>query len=188
MLVFPKVTKAGIGIGGERGNGALLVDGETIDYYTTTSASVGLQLGGQTRSQIILFMTREALESFQNSIGWEVGVDASVALATIGTGGELVFQGLKRGKPLSDMTLTKVMRDAGLEATPHGFRSSFKDWAAETTGFANELSEAALAHVIANKTEAAYRRGNLLEKRREMMNAWGSYCEGEAKVVRLAVA
>lgn len=106
----------------------------------------------------------------------------------IGTGGELVFQGLKRGKPLSDMTLTKVMRDAGLEATPHGFRSSFKDWAAETTGFANELSEAALAHVIANKTEAAYRRGNLLEKRREMMNAWGSYCEGEAKVVRLAVA
>ena len=89
MLVFPKVTKAGIGIGGERGNGALLVDGETIDYYTTTSASVGLQLGGQTRSQIILFMTREALESFQNSIGWEVGVDASVALATIGTGGEL---------------------------------------------------------------------------------------------------
>jgi lipid-binding SYLF domain-containing protein len=89
MLVFPKVTKAGIGVGGERGNGALLVDGKAVDYYTTTSASVGLQLGGQTRSQIILFMTEEALDAFQSSTGWEVGVDASVALATIGTGGEL---------------------------------------------------------------------------------------------------
>jgi len=89
MLVFPRVTKAGIGVGGERGNGALLVDGGIVDYYTTTSASVGLQLGGQTRSHIILFMTKVALESFQNSTGWEVGIDASVALATIGTGGEL---------------------------------------------------------------------------------------------------
>jgi len=101
----------------------------------------------------------------------------------------LVFPGMKRGKPLSDMTLAKVLRDMDLTATPHGFRSSFKDWASETTGFANELSEAALAHAIANKTEAAYRRGNLLEKRRDMMAAWGSYCAGNAtNVVRLAVA
>lgn len=88
----------------------------------------------------------------------------------------LIFPGMKRGKPLSDMTLTKVMRDMGLEAVPHGFRSSFKDWASETTSFPNELSEAALAHAIPNKSEAAYRRGNLLEKRRTMMAAWASHC------------
>lgn len=101
---------------------------------------------------------------------------------------ELVFPGAKHGKPLSNMTLTKVMRDMGLTATPHGFRSAFKDWASETTSFANELSEAALAHAIPNKTEAAYRRGNLLEKRRAMMAAWADHCDGAGgKVVRLAV-
>ena len=84
----------------------------------------------------------------------------------------LIFPGLKRGKPISDMTLTKVLRDMGLEAVPHGFRSSFKDWASETTDFPNALSEAALAHAIPNKVEAAYRRGNMLEKRRGMMAEW----------------
>jgi integrase len=99
----------------------------------------------------------------------------------------LVFPGIKRDKPISDMTLTKVMRDMGLTAVPHGFRSSFKDWASETTSFPNELSEAALAHAIANKSEAAYRRGNLLEKRRVMMMAWANHCSNEInKVVRLA--
>lgn len=88
---------------------------------------------------------------------------------------ELVFPGSKRGKPISDMTLTKVLRDMGLNSVPHGFRSSFKDWASETTDFPNELSEAALAHVIPNKAEAAYRRGNMLEKRRVMMSAWNRH-------------
>lgn len=102
---------------------------------------------------------------------------------------DLVFQGQKHNRPVSDMTLTKVLRDMDLAATPHGFRSSFKDWASETTHFANELSEAALAHAIPNKTEAAYRRGNLLEKRRIMMAAWGDYCEGGSdNVIKLAVA
>jgi len=99
----------------------------------------------------------------------------------------LVFPGVKRGKPISDMTLTKVMRDMGLTAVPHGFRSSFKDWASETTNFPNELSEAALAHAIINKSEAAYRRGNLLEKRRVMMTAWASFatCGLNTNIVRL---
>lgn len=95
----------------------------------------------------------------------------------------LVFQGTKRGKPISDMTLTKVLRDMKLEAVPHGFRSSFKDWASEATSFPNELSEAALAHAIPNKTEAAYRRGNMLEKRRAMMEAWAVACSGGANNV-----
>jgi integrase len=98
----------------------------------------------------------------------------------------LVFEGMARGKPLSDMTLTKLLRDAGLDATPHGFRSSFRDWVSEETAFDGDTAEAALAHTVKNKTEAAYRRGNQLEKRRALMAAWGAYCAGEGvSVVRL---
>lgn len=101
----------------------------------------------------------------------------------------LLFPGMKRDRPISDMTLTKVMRDMGLTAVPHGFRSSFKDWASETTTFPNELSEAALAHAIANKSEAAYRRGNMLEKRRIMMTAWANFTGGTtATDLKLVVA
>lgn len=100
----------------------------------------------------------------------------------------LVFPGMVKGKPLSDMTLTKALRDMGMDATAHGFRSSFKDWAAEETMFANELSEAALAHAVKDKTEAAYRRGSLLDKRRTMMEAWARYCiNDKCSLIRLAV-
>jgi integrase len=101
---------------------------------------------------------------------------------------DLVFPGSKRGKPLSDMTLTKVCRDMGIDAVPHGFRSTFRDWVAEQTSWPAELAEAALAHVISDKTVAAYQRGSMLEKRRELMVAWASYCDGAegGNVVRLA--
>ncbi len=89
LLVFPRVVKAGIGIGGEYGEGALLVDGETVQYYNTVSASIGFQLGVQVKSQIILFMTDEALDSFRNSDGWEAGVDGSVALIEFGAAQEI---------------------------------------------------------------------------------------------------
>jgi|TARA_R110000822_G_scaffold187752_11_gene326670 lipid-binding SYLF domain-containing protein len=89
MLIFPKVYKAGIGIGGEYGEGVLKVGGSTVGYYSTAAASIGFQLGAQTKSQIILFMTNAALKQFQNSDGWEAGVDGSVAIATIGAGGEI---------------------------------------------------------------------------------------------------
>jgi integrase len=98
---------------------------------------------------------------------------------------ELVFAGLKRGRPLSDMTLTKVLRDAGRAETTHGFRSSFRDWAAEQSNMAGEVAEAALAHAIPNKVEAAYRRTNYLEKRRDLMARWGRYCASGPAVVRL---
>ena len=81
--------KAGIGIGGEYGEGVLKVGGSTVGYYSTAAASIGFQLGAQTKSQIILFMTNAALKQFQNSDGWEAGVDGSVAIATIGAGGEI---------------------------------------------------------------------------------------------------
>ena len=81
-------------------------------------------------------------------------------------------------KPMSDMTLTMLLRRMKVDATAHGFRSSFRDWAAEETDFPSEVIEMALAHAIGNKVEAAYRRGNLLEKRRELMNAWASFAIG----------
>lgn len=89
VLVFPKVTKAGIGIGGEKGDGALLIRGRTVGYYRTISASIGFQLGVQTRRQIIIFLDQAALKDFRNSDNWEVGVDGSVALITLDAGGQI---------------------------------------------------------------------------------------------------
>lgn len=93
--------------------------------------------------------------------------------------GEFVFPGAKEGKPLSNMAMLELLRgmDDSEGLTVHGFRSSFRDWAAERTNFPRDIAEAALAHTIADKTEAAYRRGDALEKRRRLMQAWTSYCE-----------
>jgi len=87
----------------------------------------------------------------------------------------LVFPGTA-GKPLSDMSLTAVMRRMKVDAVPHGLRSTFRDWAAERTAYPREIAEMALAHTIANKTEAAYRRGDVLAKRRRMMEEWATFC------------
>jgi integrase len=90
---------------------------------------------------------------------------------------EFVFPGQKPGKPLSVMALEMVLRRMKIDSvTVHGFRSAFRDWAAESTNFTNEVCEAALAHVIENKAEAAYRRGDLFDKRRKLMEAWAVYC------------
>lgn len=90
---------------------------------------------------------------------------------------DYVFAGMRPGKPLSGMATEMMLRRMKVDVTTHGFRSAFRDWAAETTGFPNEVCEAALAHVIQNKAEAAYRRGDLFEKRRQLMTAWASYCD-----------
>ena len=86
-----------------------------------------------------------------------------------------VFPAAKGGK-LSGMAMTMVLRRMKVDATVHGFRSAFRDWAAECTGYAHEVCEMALAHVIGNKAEAAYRRGDLFEKRRRLMTDWAAYC------------
>lgn len=92
---------------------------------------------------------------------------------------EFVFPGQSGKKPLSNMTLLMLLRRMKREdLTVHGFRSSFRDWAAECTDFPSEVAEMALAHVVANSTEAAYRRGDLFDKRRGLMGAWGDYCTG----------
>ncbi len=96
VLVFPSVVKAGMGIGGEYGEGALRRHGHTEGYYNTVSASFGFQLGVQARTVIILFMTEEALGSFRRKHGWKVGVDGSVALVTVGVGGSVDTNQIKR--------------------------------------------------------------------------------------------
>ena len=88
VLVFPDVIKIGFGVGGEYGEGSLLVDGEPQAYYATAAGSFGFQIGAQFRAQLILFMTDAALERFRASSGWEAGVDGSVALITVGVGGK----------------------------------------------------------------------------------------------------
>lgn len=90
--------------------------------------------------------------------------------------GPLVFPGTK-GQPLSDNTLSKLMRDAGLAGTPHGFRSAFKDWASEA-GVRDEVSEAALAHADPDKVRAAYRRTRFLQERVELMERWAGHVTG----------
>ncbi|MFN0219884.1 MAG: YSC84-related protein [Hyphomicrobium sp.] len=89
LLVFPSIVKAGIGIGGEYGEGALRIRGGTVDYFNTVSASFGFQLGVQERSVIIAFMTEDALRQFRKTKGWKVGVDGSVAIITLGVGGSI---------------------------------------------------------------------------------------------------
>ncbi len=89
VLVFPAVYKGGIGIGGEYGEGALLIKGKTADYYNTAAASIGLQLGVQKKSIVIIFTQKEALEKFRASEGWKAGVDASIAVIQAGAGGAM---------------------------------------------------------------------------------------------------
>lgn len=103
--------------------------------------------------------------------------------------GEFVFPGQSRGKPLSNMAMEMVLRRMKIEdATVHGFRSSFRDWAGNVSNFPREITETALAHVIGDKAEQAYRRGDALEKRRKLMDAWAAYCEPESSgnVVQLS--
>lgn len=91
--------------------------------------------------------------------------------------GDVVFPGAK-GRPLSDATLSKILRDKGRPCTVHGFRSSFRDWVAETMAVPGEVAEAALAHAIPNKVEAAYRRTKYLDQRRTLMQAWANFLGG----------
>jgi integrase len=101
---------------------------------------------------------------------------------------DYVFPGGKTGKPLSNMAMTEVLRRMGRgDITVHGFRSTFRDWAAERTNFPSEVVEMALAHAVGDKVEAAYRRGDLFEKRRRLMAEWASYCNTPTAVTRKVI-
>lgn len=90
--------------------------------------------------------------------------------------GEFALPGIKRGRHLSNMSMLMLLRSMRPGITVHGFRSTFKDWCAEQTQFPNFVSESALAHVVGDKVEAAYRRTELLDRRRKLMDAWASFC------------
>ncbi len=89
ILIFPTIIKAGFGVGGEYGEGALHIHRRAAGYFNIASASFGFQLGAQARSVILMFMTEEALESFRHTHGWKIGVDGSVAIVTVGAGGAI---------------------------------------------------------------------------------------------------
>ena len=89
VLVFPEVLKAGFGVGGEYGEGALLIGGKTVGYYSTASASIGFQFGAQVKTVMLVFLDGSALNKFRHSDGWKVGVDGSVALVTLGAGKDI---------------------------------------------------------------------------------------------------
>ena len=99
-----------------------------------------------------------------------------------------IFPGQAYGKPISEASLLKVVKQQDKTLTVHGFRSTFRDWCAEQTSFPREVAEAALAHCVKDKTEAAYQRGDLFEKRRELMDQWAQYCvkgRGKADVLQI---
>ncbi len=99
-----------------------------------------------------------------------------------------VFPGSQPGKPLSSMAFAMLLRRMKVETTVHGFRSSFRDWAGEASTFPREVAEAALAHTVGDATERAYRRGDALEKRRKLMEAWAAYCRPRLKLLDAADA
>ena len=107
-LVFPNVIKAGFGIGGEYGEGALRVAGKSAAYYSTAAASIGLQIGAQSKAVIVVFLDKKALADFRNADGWEVGVDGSVAVVKVGAGGSIDTTNIK------DPIIGFVMTNAGL--------------------------------------------------------------------------
>jgi integrase len=113
----------------------------------------------------IVPLSSEAIAAFERARAYKAGIS------------DLVFPGQNPKKPLSDMTLLKILRDMELTVTVHGFRSAFRDWVAEQTDYSGEVAEAALAHTVANKVEAAYRRTDFLDKRRLLMRDWGAFCK-----------
>jgi integrase len=93
-------------------------------------------------------------------------------------GGEYVFPGAKKGKPLSATAMLKVLDRMGEPSVTHGFRSTFSDWASETTHYPREVTEMAIAHTVGSAVERSYRRGDLLKKRRDLADDWCRYCNG----------
>lgn len=111
-------------------------------------------------------LSDEAIAAFERAKAFKVGA------------GDPVFPGQNLKRPLSDMTLLKILRDMELGVTVHGFRSAFRDWVADKTDYPGQVAEAALAHAASNKVEAAYRRTDFLDKRRLLMRDWGAFVSG----------
>ena len=117
VLVFPNVLAAGLVVGGEYGRGVLRTGGQTVNYYSLTTLSVGFQAGAQSKAVVILFMSRDALDKFRNSKGWTAGVDGSVAVINVGANGEVATNSIN--SPVQALVLTNagLMANLSLEGT-----------------------------------------------------------------------
>lgn len=156
------------------------IGARALEFVILTAARSG-EVRGATWAEIDLTAGVWAIPGERMKAGRDHRVPLSgAALALLAglprmTGSDLVFQA-PRGGPLSDMTLSAVLRRMEVVAVPHGFRSTFRDWVAERTAYPGDLAEMALAHAIGDKVEAAYRRGDMFDKRRRMMDEWASFC------------
>lgn len=153
-----------------------------LQFLILTAARSGEVLGA-TWSEVDLDRGLWVVPASRMKAGKEHRVPLSEAalnvLKSVGVGlrpEDYLFWGKSPDRPLSNMAMSMLLRRMVPNVTVHGFRSSFRDWAAEVSAFSHEVCEMALAHTIPNKAEAAYRRGDLLDKRRELMEAWANYC------------
>jgi integrase len=158
------------------------ISARALEFIILTAARTGESLGAKW-GEIDLQNKVWAAPPERMKAGKEHRVPLSAAAVTLlgslgrDRRGDLLFPGAKPGRPLSDMAMTMLLRRMGRgDITIHGFRSTFRDWAAEITNFPREVVEMALAHAIPSAVEAAYRRGDLFEKRRLLMQAWANYC------------
>ena len=117
VLVFPNVLQAGFIVGGQSGNGALRVGGSTVGYYNTSSLSVGLQAGAQSKAIVFLFMTQDALDSFRKSDGWAAGADASVAVVKVGANGAVDSNTVTAPVEVLVLTNAGLMGDLSVNGT-----------------------------------------------------------------------
>jgi len=117
ILVFPKVLAAGLGVGGEYGNGALRISGRTVDYYRTTSVSFGFQAGAQSKAIIFMFMTQEALDKFRNGKGWTAGADASVTVIKTGANATVDLKSITSDVSAFALSNAGLMASATIDGT-----------------------------------------------------------------------
>lgn len=153
--------------------------------FTILTAARSGEVRGATWAEIDLGAATWAIPGSRMKMGAAHRVPLSApALAILRhiqpLGGDLVFPSTKPGRPLSDMTLSAVLRRLDVPVTVHGFRSTFRDWAEEQTDYAHEVKEQALAHKIGGAVERAYRRTDLFDRRRALMDEWAAYCGGRA--------
>jgi integrase len=151
-----------------------------LEFTILTAARTGESIGAKWR-EIDLDAKLWTIPAERMKAGKEHRVplsDRAVAiLETSPRDGDYVFPGAQKDRPLSNMAMLELVRGTrGKGATVHGFRSTFRDWAAEQTSYPHEMCEIALAHTVGNKVEAAYRRGDMMEKRRRLMQDWATYC------------
>jgi len=157
-----------------------------LEFLTLTAARSGEVLGARwaefdLKGKVWVIPAARMKAGCEHRVPLSCRALAILDVLAKGKVGEFIFAGQKAGKPLSGMAMEMVLRRMKVEsATVHGFRSAFRDWCGEATSFPREIAEAALAHVAGDATERAYRRGDALEKRRTLMEAWAGFCEPKA--------